>query len=888
METHQNANLEGRRKGFCSQHQKYVNSIGYHYFSAHNDRCLDCNHHVSAKSWIRHCTSRKHIRNEMLQGFLCTQELENFPIFILPQCKISEPLKLEAEPLELEAEPLELEVETLEPESFFTSFSVEATNHSPTWINYSGDNVQENFEFEENESFSSDTSSTSEILEEMNDIFEEETLIPLTEDQFLFEVIQSMESYPVISSASAPLTDLEQELCLLAVKWRKSREEMDGLVEFLKKNFDTTGKILKNNFKGMKLKWCQDISIRMKQIKINAVKIIKQKKKKNKLKTMVDYIPFSPTIHSLQEKVELKFTLFSAEDLLSSFLISPLGKTSLISTYTPSSIISHPCSGNWFKNFCDICPPGKIPLALIVFFDPFEAVHSVSRGAYVLSILNLEKEALLSPASKITLAVLPQDISITMAKPHLVEDLLQLEQNGLEITSETGEILSFFIRIAFPSGDSKDLNGFIGIGGFNSLSGCRKCWIPLSELSNCEPQFQLKTADQIKVYHSMCEQAWNSGFIAGAKRLFKKYSIPQGGLSAFFTLNGDWCQWSPRDILHAERLGLLKREFIHILFEKVTPEQFQRIAKELTQISPPKGGVNLGNSLQHVDHYLGKQIETLVWCLPIALSKVIDTQIPWFQCLCSHLQYYRLLSQTEISTTDVVSIKYWIKLHHQQYYHIYPQDFTYEVNDTIRNKAEINFHHTFHLVEDMELFGAAVYFSTELFENKIQHLKQATKMTNGQNPSEHVPKIDHIRSIKFLWNSTLEDLHLKKINTPHLNWLIKVAKSPKIPPHMKYYVYNSVTIEETTFTKGDFLLVHGFKVVTIKEVWGTKNAFNISAAQLKVQTYTNLEPHPTVGLWSVATFSEEETIISLEQIFKKVKGWQTNDIWCFDFKFRMN
>jgi hypothetical protein len=210
------------------------------------------------------------------------------------------------------------------------------------------------------------------------------------------------------------------------------------------------------------------------------------------------------------------------------------------------------------------------------------------------------------------------------------------------------------------------------LGSFNSHFGCRKCWVPLKELGNVVQEYPMKTALEIKSLHKACEEMKENISPRAAAQLFKRYSIPNLPLSPVFHLSGDWCQQSPGDLLHAERLGNLKAEICHILYEKITPEQFKIVANKISSIQPPRGGTNLGNSLMSAAKFTGKQIDTLSYVLPIALYSVVDISQVWFHCFLAHLSYYRILSEKNISREKLGEIKQLMKIHHEVYRELYP------------------------------------------------------------------------------------------------------------------------------------------------------------------------------------------------------------------------
>jgi hypothetical protein len=116
--------------------------------------------------------------------------------------------------------------------------------------------------------------------------------------------------------------------------------------------------------------------------------------------------------------------------------------------------------------------------------------------------MNLKSTALLSPNTKMTLAVVPYQLDVEITRELVLKELKDLEDTGLTIENADGTNTNFFVRLAFISGDSKDLNGFIGLGNFNSKFGCRTCWVDRDSLQDYEKTFPEKTAMEIISIHA--------------------------------------------------------------------------------------------------------------------------------------------------------------------------------------------------------------------------------------------------------------------------------------------------------------------------------------------------------------------------------------------------
>jgi hypothetical protein len=369
----------------------------------------------------------------------------------------------------------------------------------------------------------------------------------------------------------------------------------------------------------------------------------------------------------------MPFTCSSASSLLTFFLESPYGKSALISTYLPDEdYYHHPCAGDWFKQFVQECPSTKIPLALTLFFDHYEGTQNTSYGVYLLGILNLRSEALLSPTSKMCLAVVPPQLDLPQVQEFILEELKELQEYGLFLCNHEGVSTEYYVRIAFAAGDSHDLNNFIGIGSFGSTYGCRSCWVNRKNIQNYTKKFPEKNYDEIrKLYLDISELA-NNGDLSGAKKLQKEYSLLSPPISSFILLSGNWCKWSPRDILHAELLGLLKKELNNIFKYHLSSSQVEKLVQILSNFKFPRNEQHVVNKINKVSCFNGREIKNMISILPYGLFQIISHDEPWLECFIKHCHYYQLLSQTAIKKTNRLIMEKQISDHHILYKSLYP------------------------------------------------------------------------------------------------------------------------------------------------------------------------------------------------------------------------
>jgi hypothetical protein len=355
----------------------------------------------------------------------------------------------------------------------------------------------------------------------------------------------------------------------------------------------------------------------------------------------------------------------------------------LITSFIPDEdFYGHPCSASWFKDFCSICPPGKVPLGLVLFFDHYEGSQNTSYGTYLLGVLNLKAEVLLSPISKMCVAVVPYHLDVEISRELILKEIKLLEDNGLAVPNGDKDetFTDFFVRLAYVSGDSKDLNGFIGLGSFNSIHGCRACWVHKDEIKNYWHISDKKTETQIKTFFQQAVEYQNNNEDKLAAALLQQKSIPFQPLSFFFTkFSGNWCKLSPRDILHAELLGLFKKELVHIFRDVLEPEAVEKVIIILQQSVFPKGDTNIGNKLDKIGSFNGREIKSLIYVLPFALFNLHDSNEPWLNCFIKHCHYYRLLTQPKIPKISKILIENLIRDHHMLYAQLYESKSQYFV-----------------------------------------------------------------------------------------------------------------------------------------------------------------------------------------------------------------
>ena len=314
-----------------------------------------------------------------------------------------------------------------------------------------------------------------------------------------------------------------------------------------------------------------------------------------------------------------------------------------------------------------------MPLGLTIFFDHYEGSQNVSYGAYILGVLNLKSQALLSPTTKMCLAIVPYALDVEITRELVLGELREMQDNGLSVKYEDGSVTQFHVRIAFACGDSKDLNGFIGLGNFNSKFGCRSCWVDTNNLKNYHVNFPSKTSFEIQNIYKEATLLENVNEPGEAKKLLTSSSLPLKPLSFFFChLIGDWCKLSPRDILHAELLGLLKKEMSHLFKDVLEVEAVEKIIAILQQSVFPKGETNLAKKLDKISSFNGRELKSLVYVLPFAFINLFHPETPWLKCFLKHCYYFRLLTRIKFPKTDKLMIEHLISEHHFEYSQLYP------------------------------------------------------------------------------------------------------------------------------------------------------------------------------------------------------------------------
>jgi hypothetical protein len=580
-------------------------------------------------------------------------------------------------------------------------------------------------------------------------------------------IIEDLSTEQLLEQPPSTLTKEETLLTKWFVKNFLSRSAADELLSILRSdNFDTQ-QLKMTNFKAMKNEWKKQFAVQQK----NLIFQVPQKVTKFGSNQVVDETDSSeengkdeedtaPPIKRTRIQSEplptipVKLTFFSISDILSQFLQSKLGTTSLIKSHLeinpPSNIPSaddtsrlyhHPCTGEWFRRFEIKCQSAnKIPLAIILFYDPFEAIHQISRGAFMVSIMNLKTKVLLSPISKLPIGLIPPHVDFNDIKAYFVHQILQLEQNGLTIINADGVEQNFMVRVAYAAGDSKDLNGFIGLKGSNALFGCRLCWISNDNYDQVPSKAGIKTKDQlIQIHNTHYPNLKKRGLIQQTRQVFMDYSLFEEGISEMFLIDADFTIQSPADPLHNENLGILMKELTHIFQLKIPKNQIQNVFAEFTKIPTPKGSASLVGRLENMKGFRGNDWRTLAFQLPIVLTRLnIGIGSTWYKTFISHLQYYRILTEKSISEQQLGEFHHFFVDHHTNYKKLYPSDFSHQNNNAERSSSFINFHLGNHYPTYTRFLGAPIYLSLESYEHSIKFMKKAHKTTNGKNPTKDV------------------------------------------------------------------------------------------------------------------------------------------------------
>jgi hypothetical protein len=165
-----------------------------------------------------------------------------------------------------------------------------------------------------------------------------------------------------------------------------------------------------------------------------------------------EFIGVSP-----QKNYGVPISLFSMKEILQKYLETPVGFGSIIPSYNGDSVnFSHFTTGIYFKKFSEYVEtthPHCIPLSILLFYDPFPLGKKNKIGNIYIGVLNCSENVLLSPKTKLTVAILPHNVSLDVILPTLAEDIQRLEQTPLKISINNNEYL-FIVRLSMLNGDS--------------------------------------------------------------------------------------------------------------------------------------------------------------------------------------------------------------------------------------------------------------------------------------------------------------------------------------------------------------------------------------------------------------------------------------------------
>jgi hypothetical protein len=656
-----------------------------------------------------------------------------------------------------------------------------------------------------------------------------------------------------------------------------SRNAADDLLNILKKDFNVS-QLRKINFKSIKNEWKRSFYVRKQKLLIEAPS------KKTKFGEEEEVLRKRARTSEIPMTLIVKFTLFSISHILSKFLETPLAQTSIITSSSQIendpefSFYQHPCSAHWFSHFEQECKThNKLPLALVLFFDPFEAIHNISRGALIIGVMNVKTKVLLSPYTKLPIGLIPNTINLDGVLGYFIEQLVYLEKDGVSIKTNSGVEQHYMVRVAYAAGDSKDLNAFVGIKGANSLFGCRMCWISHNKYTEAPSTAGIKTKDQIlnihRKYHPVLSARGKKG---ETKAIFHNFSMYADGLSEMFLLNADFMLQSPADILHNEQLGCLADEILHIFEEKIPKKKIPEVFDYFGKIIIPKGSVSLVGRLESMKNFRGNDWHTLACQLPIVLTHLnIGIGTDWYDCFIIHLQYYFILSQKSISKDDLNLFSQLYTQHHNVYKDLYPQDFIHERNGESVSSNRINFHLTNHWPVYIQLFGAPMYFSLEVYEHAIKILKKSHKNTNGKNPTEDVLENFLQLSLGVICDQTYQQFTAKD-NLNKVKWPKKQVKDPQIQLGEKLMHWNTLKLHSSEFHSNDTIILKSGQIGILKEIWADKLG-DFASVKLKVQCYDILGVYKNTPVWSELKLTEKMIIITPYQLKSKIYAWEVSN-----------
>jgi hypothetical protein len=160
----------------------------------------------------------------------------------------------------------------------------------------------------------------------------------------------------------------------------------------------------------------------------------------------------------LLNKGTIPISLFNIKELLTKYLETPIGFSSIIPKFSGNlQEFSSFTTGIFFQSYCDYINenfPEELPLCLSLFYDPFSLSKKNKIGGIYIGILNVDPEVWLSPKSKLTLCLLPYGVSIDVVMKDICDQLIELEKNPFEIKM-LNKIFKFRTTLAMYCGDSK-------------------------------------------------------------------------------------------------------------------------------------------------------------------------------------------------------------------------------------------------------------------------------------------------------------------------------------------------------------------------------------------------------------------------------------------------
>ncbi|XP_075157315.1 uncharacterized protein LOC142230559 [Haematobia irritans] len=480
--------------------------------------------------------------------------------------------------------------------------------------------------------------------------------------------------------------------------------------------------------------------------------------------------------------------------------------------------------------------PNKIVFPFFLYFDDFEINNPL--GSHSSGLLGVyfsfptAPDHLKCKLDNIFIAALLKSTDVKELGNdkcffRLIEILNDLEKNGLEIQTKSGNIRVFFV-LGLIVGDNLALNNILGFSrSFSSNHFCRICKLHKSQTTVAveEDPGQLRNLSNYEHDVNL-----NDSKLTGVVEcsIFNK-------INNFHVTENIYC-----DVLHDMLEGVLNYDLCHIIQHFIQEKTFDLEELNIRKQSFSYGESTIGNIFPPItaNHLKGFRLKasasemlTFAHFFPLIIGEKVNTSTRIWKFVINLIELLDLVLLTNFTALDIANLKSHVCYHNEEYQKLF--------SDTLKPKH----HFLSHYSTIVENSGPLVHLWTFHFESKHRELKTYTKnITSRKN-------ITLSLAIKFGYNFAEKMLNF----CSHNNVLGKVTYRAKCSPFCKDLVeilglkeedlsfncHSNFKICGTNYKKGGVVYCFGPKMRAFKilEIFALNNVVYYLANELDVLSY---------------------------------------------------